>query len=127
MGLQISVLKKEDDELVIISLRGSLDTESHQSFRDRADKELKKKPKGLVLDLRFLEYISSMGISAVLQVHRNAEANGTRFMMSNIPESIDQVFKIVKALPPDIQLFKSIEEADQYFMEIQKKIKDPER
>jgi len=124
MGLEINVLKKESDGLVIISLRGSLDTENHQSFRDRADKELMKKPKGLVLDLEFLEYISSMGISAILGLNRNAVANGTKFMMSNIPESIDQIFKIVKALPPNIQMFESMEEADQYFLGIQKKIKD---
>jgi len=123
MGLQISVLKKEDEELTIISLKGSLDTETHQEFKNRAEKELAKQPKGLIVDLEFLEYISSMGISALLEVHRQADAKGASFMLSKVPEHINQIFRIVKALPANIRLFTSIEEADEYFMGVQKRAK----
>ncbi len=43
-------------------------------------------------------------------------------MMANVPRHIDQVFKIVQALP-DVRVFESMEEADRYFQEIQDRIK----
>jgi anti-anti-sigma factor len=122
MGLQISVLTNEDEQMVVCMLVGSLDTETYQKLKDKVATQLKKTPKVLVLDLKSLEYISSMGISAVLEVRKSIEAIGGRFMMSNVPVHIDQVFKIVNALP-DVPMFESREEADKYFLAIQKKIK----
>ena len=50
------------------------------------------------------------------------EASGASFMMSNVPAHIDQVFRVVKALP-NIRVFNSRQEADDYLMEIQKRAK----
>jgi anti-sigma B factor antagonist len=122
MALRVSVLKKEGEGVTILSLQGSLDTETHQELRDKIKLQLAEAPHALVLDLELLDYISSMGISAIIEASRMAEDAGTTFMISNVPEHINQVFKIVKALPK-VAIFENMEEADQYLLEMQKRYK----
>jgi len=123
MGLKIGVLKNEEEKMVILMLSGPLDTETYQDFKDKAKAELEKNPKALVLDLKSLDYISSMGISAILETRKICDAKKISFMLSNVPGHIEQVFKIVNALP-DVPMFENMEEADKYFLEIQKRIKN---
>lgn len=123
MGLQINILKDETEKMLIFKLVGSLDTETYENFMEKVALQLSKPLKAVVLDLKGLEYISSMGISAILQARGKIESIGCSLMLSNVPEHIEQVFQIVKALP-DVPMFESIAEADNYFMEIQKQIKE---
>ena len=122
MALKISIISK-DDRVVILCPIGSLDTETHLELETRGAKELDKRPKGLILDLKSLDYISSMGISALLKLQKQADVRGVSFVVTNIPPQIDEVFKIVKALPEE-RIFSSMEEADRYLLGIQKKIKE---
>lgn len=122
MALKISVMSKEGG-VIILCLEGSLDTETHVELEVRGVRELDKRPKGMILDLKSLDYISSMGISALLKLQKQAGVRGVNFVVTNIPPQIDEVFKIVKALPEE-SIFASMEEADRYLMNIQKKIKE---
>ncbi len=122
MALKISSMIREEDNVIVLSLEGSLDTDTYQQLKDKAFSQLDKSPKALILDLKSLDYISSMGISALLEIRKKAEVAKSGFMMSNVPAHIDHVFKIVNALP-DVRIFASIEEADKYFMEIQNQVK----
>lgn len=123
MGLKISVLTNEDEKAVVFMLIGSLDTETYQQLKDKAAMQLKKELKNLVLDLKSLDYISSMGISVILEMRKMIESIGGNFMMANVPAHIDHVFKTVNALP-DVPMFENIKEADEYFLAIQKQIKE---
>ena len=123
MGLKISVLANEDEKTIVFMLIGSLDTETHQQLMDKTILQLKKAIKTVVLDLKSLDYISSMGISVILEMRKMIEAIGCNFMMANVPAHIDHVFKTVNALP-DVIMFENIKEADEYFLAIQKQIKD---
>jgi anti-anti-sigma factor len=126
MALEISVFRKEDENVVIIQLQGFLDTETHTALLEKGKQLLLKKVTGLVLDLKSLEYISSMGISAIMMIRKMFEEKGASFIMVNVPVQIDKVFQIVKALP-DVKVFESMEEADRYFFEIQKRAKENSR
>ncbi|GEM_PF-2239095 len=123
MGLKISVLTNEDEKTVVFMLNGSLDTETSQQLKDKAIIQLKKELKTVVLDLKSLDYISSMGISVILEMREMIESIGCNFMMANVPAHIDHVFKTVNALP-DVIMFENIKEADDYFLAIQKQIKE---
>ncbi|HAH21738.1 MAG: hypothetical protein A2Y00_04150 [Omnitrophica WOR_2 bacterium GWF2_43_52] len=126
MGLKISIAKKEEENVVIISLSGSLDTQTYEEFRKKAQAQLSTTLKAIVLDLERLDYISSMGISAILEIRKAAKAQGVVMMMSSVPEHIDKVFKIVNALP-DVQIFENREDADRYFGIIQNQVKEEKR
>ena len=123
MGLKISIAKKEEENVIIMSVGGSLDTQTFQEFKNTAQAQLSASLKAIVLDLEHLEYISSMGISAILQLRTAVKAQGAVMMMSNVPEHIDKVFKIVNALP-DVMIFENSEDADRYFGIIQRKVKE---
>lgn len=123
MALEISVMRREEDNLVIITLRGSLDTETYPNLRAKAQKYLDQSVKAMLLDLQQLDYISSMGISCLLEIRKGMEAAGGRLMMANVPPHIDHVFKIVNALP-NFQMFRDVAEADQYLKEIQRRVKE---
>ena len=123
MGLKISIAKKEEENVIIMSVGGSLDTQTFQEFKNTAQAQLSASLKAIVLDLEHLEYISSMGISAILQLRKAVKAQGAVMMMSNVPEHIDKVFKIVNALP-DVMIFENREDADRYFGIIQRKVKE---
>lgn len=123
MALEVNVLRREEDGLFIIALKGSLDSNTAQDLKTKAQKYINLSPQALLLDLEHLEYISSIGISVLLELIRAMENKNGTLMMANIPAHIEHVFKIVNALP-SFQMFKDIEEADRYFLEIQKRIKE---
>ncbi len=126
MALELSVYRKEDESVVIVKLKGYLDTETYNQLVEKGNQLMAKAVTGLVLDLADLEYISSMGISAIMMVRKMCEEKGASFVMVNVPVQIDKVFQVVKALP-DVRVFESMEEADRYFMEIQQRAKDGSR
>jgi anti-anti-sigma factor len=126
MSLDIGVLRKEGENNVIIKLSGQLDTESHTQLTEKGRQVMSGPATGLVLDLEDLEYISSMGISSIMTLKKLCDEKGAGFVMVNVPAQIEKVFEIVKALP-DVRVFESMQEADRYFMEIQKRAKDGQR
>jgi anti-anti-sigma factor len=122
MGLNINISKRPDGA-VLVAVSGSLNSDTYESFEAQVHKSINKATKALILDLKLLDYISSMGISAVLKVKKAAEATGARFLMINLPPQIREVFRIINALPA-AQVFKDMEEADAYLLQIQRKIQE---
>jgi anti-anti-sigma factor len=123
MALKISVLINEDDKTVVFVLVGSLDTETYQQLQAKITPQFKKDLKTIVLDLKSLDYISSMGLGVILETRKRIQSMGGNFLMANVPEHIDHVFKTVNALP-DVPMFENTKEADEYFLAIQKQIKE---
>ncbi len=122
MALKINISKK-DDGVFVVALKGSLDTETYLELETSLRPLFARSTKALMLDLKELEYISSMGVSVLLKSKRLTEEHGASFIMLNVQPQVNEVFKIIKALP-DVPIFASMEEADNYFAEIQKKIKE---
>jgi anti-anti-sigma factor len=122
MGLVINISKREDGGIVV-ALKGALDSESYQEFEAKMLQSIPHRPSSVVLDMRLLEYISSMGISALFKLRKLTEERGSNLAIINVPLQIQEVFRIIQTLP-DIPLFKDIEEADRYFAEIQKQVKE---
>jgi len=82
--------------------------------------------KALIFDLKSLEYISSMGVSVLLKAKKAVESFGNSFLMINMQPPIRAVFEIIKALP-SISLFESLEEADAYLTEMQRRARERAR
>ena len=74
--------------------------------------------KVVLLDLKELSYISSMGIGSLLKIKKALEENKGKLMLSNLQPQIAKVFDIIKALPSEI-IFRNVEEADAYLSKIQ--------
>lgn len=118
-----TAVDKRSDGTFVITVSGALNTETYQQFEKDVKGVVAAKPKAVILDLAALDYISSMGISALLSFRKAVSASGGSCVLMNVPASIKEVFRIVNALP-DVPLFKDIEEADRYFSAIQRKMKE---
>ena len=122
MKLQTDVAKRAEGEFIVY-LTGSLDSETYQDFEKRALEALPLKLSSVILDLRLLDYISSMGVRALVNVWRKIEERQGFLMMVNVPEPIQEVFRIIKMLP-STPMFTDVAEADRYFAEIQRQVKE---
>lgn len=122
MALKINVVKR-DPGVFMVTLGGSLDSATFLDLDKQLVPLLVPTTKALMFDLKDLEYISSMGVSELLKAKRVTEEHGGNFMLVNVQPQVNEVFRIIRALNNG-PVFKDIEEADRYFIEIQKRIKE---
>ncbi len=102
-----------------VALTGPLDTATYVIFEKHMEPLLISTTKVIILDMAGVNYISSMGIGSVFKINNMVTQLSGKFLIVNLQPQIKKVFETVKALPASI--FKSVEEADEYLSEIQKK------
>ena len=125
MALTIKVYEREVG-VYVVALTGSLDSSTYGDLEDKVTPFLMETTKALIFDLKSLEYISSMGVSVLLKAKKAVESFGNSFLMINMQPPIRAVFEIIKALP-SISLFESLEEADAYLTEMQRRARERAR
>ncbi len=103
-----------------IALGGRLDTETYAEFETAAGKVLAQNPRAIRLEMAKLAYISSMGLRVVLKVAKELRAKQRLFQMTNLQPQIRKVFDIAATLPKEA-IFASVEEADAYYDEMQRR------
>ncbi len=110
-----------------MSAKGIIDSDSSDYFYNQIKSELDEKVHVLVLNMREVVYMSSVGLSTLFKVKEAIEAIGGTFMLTELQPQIRKIFEVVKALP-NLNVFKSVEEADAYLDKIQKKeLRDNEK
>jgi len=119
MSLEIEVRKKEEG-VYVVSLLGSLDSTTYKDLEDALRPIFVSSTKALMLNLAGLHYISSMGVSVILKAKKTIETQGSSFIVTNLQPQIKRVFEIINALP-SVSVFGSLEEADKYLTEMQKR------
>ena len=120
MDLNVSIQKKASN-LFIISLKGSLDTNTYTQLQTEIDKLLEEMPNTITLDMEHLDYISSAGVRVVLKTKVALEKNNGDLYLLHMKPQINKVFYIINALPM-MKVFTSIQELDEYLDTMQKKI-----
>ena len=109
---------------------GSIDTESHDYFRSVVGPLLNKSTKGICVDLKKTDYISSAGLGVLFLIKKFMKENGGDLLFCNPKPQIRKLFETVKVLPKE-SIFKSLEEADFFFysimdQEIERRKNDPD-
>jgi len=85
---------REDDEL-IATLEGRLDTLTSQDFERELEKTLTPDVHGLTIDTKDVEYISSAGLRTILAAQQYMEANDYRDVkVVNVNDVIKDVFAV---------------------------------
>lgn len=105
----------------VVSLEGSLDTNTHMVLQEKVDNILKETPNTIAFDMDKLEYISSAGVRVVLKTRKALKENNGKLVFLKIQPQVKKVFDIINALP-SMQVFTSIKELDGYLDAIQKKV-----
>ncbi len=84
-----------DGEIVVVELKGVLDSSTSVDLEDHVNKLLQKKKIFIILDIMNLEYISSAGIGAVIYAQKRILSASGLLLVCNVPEEIAALFKIL--------------------------------
>jgi len=118
MPLQIKIERKGKGEFVIVP-QGQIDSMTYQDFDAKIDSVLGACNRALIINMGGVDYITSNGLGIIFKVKDLMEKKGGKFIMTGLQPQVQEVFKIIKALP-SMSVFASLEEADAYLTEIQR-------
>ena len=124
MSLTVTTNKTSMDGYMV-SVAGTLDTETYPLLDEKLDPLLEQNPQLIVFDLKELVFISSMGIRSIIKAMKSLKKNRGQVLLVNTQPQIQKVFDIIKILPKQ-KIFSSIEELDEYLDAIQRKALDPD-
>ncbi|MBN1913164.1 MAG: STAS domain-containing protein [Candidatus Omnitrophica bacterium] len=119
MELKVEVTYKPKGS-VMVTAYGAIDSTTYLDFIREYEKVLENPVTTFILNMEGVTYISSIGVSTIIKIKRAVEKNKGSFVIINLQPQIKAVFDIVQALPAEC-VFGSIEEADAYLGQIQRK------
>lgn len=123
MPLTVTSVEKQPG-IFVVSVFGSLDTTSHQTLEKKLDYLIANgAAKVITLDMKEVEYISSMGVRVILKTKKELTRRGGSLLIAHMQPQIRRVFEIINALP-SLQIFASIDELDAYLAEMQRQVVD---
>ena len=96
---------------------GSIDSESHNNFRESVEPLLVKSTRGILVDLKDVDYISSAGFGVLFSMQHFLKENKSELLFCHLKPHIQKLFDVMKTLPSE-NVFKSLEEADEYLLNI---------
>jgi anti-anti-sigma factor len=116
-----SVVKVEDrgEGVFLVTVNGPIDFDTYTEVQSAMKPLLVDSTKVIMMNLKGVDYISSVGIGIILKAKIFIEGHGGKFMMIELKPQVQTVFEIIKALP-SMQIFENMEEVDAYFMKIQR-------
>ena len=123
--LETHVYFEQDQSVAMVQLNGSLDTTTAAELDAKLEQILQHRSKLVMLDFKKLDYISSAGVRSIFKLAKSCKAHGGKIAASNLQPQIAKVFEIIKALP-DMQIFSSDQEMDDYLTAVQDKIRQGE-
>jgi anti-anti-sigma factor len=81
-------------DVTVLEVQGRVDSTSAPALGERLTGSLTGQGRGLVLDLRQLEYISSAGFRVLLLAGRRAEEAGHRLVLCGLSGKVRQLFDL---------------------------------
>jgi anti-sigma B factor antagonist len=123
MSLETEILEDPSQGKRIISLIGSLDTDTASQLEAKVDETIDDSVNIVIMDMRRLEFISSAGLRVIFKTKKFVDSNGGKFMLLNLQPQVRKVFEIIKALD-GMNVFTSEEEMDEYLAAMQQQVLD---
>jgi anti-sigma B factor antagonist len=123
MSLETEILEDPSQGKRIISLIGSLDTDTASQLEAKVDETIDDSVNIVIMDMRRLEFISSAGLRVIFKTKKFVDSHGGKFMLLNLQPQVRKVFEIIKALD-GMNVFTSEEEMDEYLAAMQQQVLD---
>ena len=82
-------------EKIEAQIKGELNSDAIDSFNEQIAPLFDNAGREILLDLAALEFISSAGLRAILQINKKAQANGGGVTLTNVKPEIKQVLDLV--------------------------------
>jgi anti-anti-sigma factor len=84
---------------LVFSLSGEMEPYDADEFEGRALEAIKKGARSVTIDLSRLEYISSSGLRALINIRNSMEKQGGRLVLTQPKGKVLEVFRVSKLLP----------------------------
>ena len=88
----LNIKKEKEGEKLTVALEGRLDTTSAPQLKDELE-PLSDDVKELVLDIKYLDYVSSAGLRVLLSMHKSMGKRG-RMVLRGANENVMEVFEV---------------------------------
>ena len=111
-------VENRGEGVFLVSIHGPIDFDTYIEIQETMRTLLVSTTKVLMLNMKDVDYISSVGIGVILRAKIFMEENNGKFIMAELKPQVQTVFEIIKALP-SMQIFENMKEMDDYFMKIQ--------
>ncbi len=119
MSLKVTSREKSPG-VFIVSPEGSLDTITYPILEEKIDLLLDTSPDMIIVDLKKLDYISSMGVRVIAKAKKSLKKSGGNVVLLKLQPQIKKIFEIIQVLPSE-QIFETDKEMESYLDHIQKK------
>ena len=107
MGIKVTNL---EDEIVLISLEGRLDSDAALKIDDKFVFATSTKKANVIVDLSEVSFIASMGLRTLVAGARNQANRGGKLVLLNPQEMVRKVIETT-GLDPHLPIFNDIESA----------------
>ena len=101
---------REEDSVVIFSVDSSILQEHIPVFRERLNDIIKRKKCWIIFDMLEASYISSIGISVILEIKKKANEISGNVVFANVNQLIMNLFEVTDLLKT-LEVFDSVDEA----------------
>lgn len=101
---------REEGPVVVFSVDSSVLQEHVPVFRERLNDVIAQKKCWIVFDLLEANYVSSIGISVLLEIKKKANDNGGEVVFANVNHLIMNLFTVTE-LVKTLEVYDSVEEA----------------
>ena len=121
MPLTLRVSKDDASGRVVrVHPTGSLDSTTAPTLERELTPILAGAVQTLVLDMEGVSFISSAGIRVILAARKQMADRKGSLLIANVQPPVAKAFEIVRAIP-DMAIFRSITELDDYLTAMQRK------
>ncbi len=101
---------KKDENVLIVSVEGRMDTVSAPEFQKRMEDLLDQGETGILMDFGKLEYVSSAGLRSILVAAKKAKSLGGCVSCCALQDMVRKVFDI-SGFTSMLPVFDSVEDA----------------
>ncbi len=101
---------KKDQNLLIVSVEGRMDTVSAPEFQQRMEELLDREGQGILMDFERLEYVSSAGLRSILIAAKKAKSLGGQVSCCSLQDMVKKVFD-VSGFTGMLPVYDSLEDA----------------
>lgn len=83
-----------EDNIMVVKLRGRLDTNASMEFEQQVDEAIKFRKENMILDFSELEYICSSGLRVIIQAAKKLKSLQGELVLCCMEDYIKEVFEI---------------------------------
>jgi anti-sigma B factor antagonist len=94
----LEIIEDENDEDILVRLRGRLTIDSSPAFRDRLLATLRRQPPAVIVDLTEVSYMDASGIATLVEGLKTARNRQTTLCLKGLQGRVRHLFEFTGLL-----------------------------